>query len=190
MRASWDLVQCSYSACFLFLFSEGEECLCRHLCCRCCHPECRRSGICGAFLCAAVCTWSHDVFVSHQTHENTWISQRLNTTPLSAYRATLTSNWPSASLRHCTVAPRVPFCDLSVKLASRETPQCLSVPTTGQPTSAIPHRNQATTNLSRRPRYDDVAGPGGPGPPFSPFPPHCFVSLLQSSFLSSPLLSA
>ena len=46
-------------------FVEGEECVSGHLCCRCCHPDDRRSSTDDAFLRATAAeTWSHDVLVS------------------------------------------------------------------------------------------------------------------------------
>ena len=48
----------------------------------------------------------------------TWISGRLSAT---AHPATSTLSWLSASLRHSTVTPRVPFCDVSDWLP-QETP--------------------------------------------------------------------
>ena len=47
-----------------------------------------------------------------------------------AHRATSISSWFSASLRHSTVTPCVPFCDVSAWL-SRETPPCPWDQTTG-----------------------------------------------------------
>ena len=58
----------SYSACFCV---EGEEGFSRHLCCRCCHPEYRRSSIGDAFLCCSCCSeWSHNAFVSKPMKNN------------------------------------------------------------------------------------------------------------------------
>ena len=60
IQAGWNVVLQ-----YAFPPVEGEECLSRRLCCRCCHPECRRSSTGDAFLCAAAaCTWSHDTLVS------------------------------------------------------------------------------------------------------------------------------
>ena len=49
---------------------EEEEYLSRHLSCKCCTSEDRRSGACDAFLCAgAASTWSHDAFVKKHSKQ-------------------------------------------------------------------------------------------------------------------------
>ena len=54
MQEVWNVVKCSYSACFLCV--EGQYCFSGHLYCGCCHPEYRRSS-------SDAQSWSHVAFV-------------------------------------------------------------------------------------------------------------------------------
>ena len=66
--------------------------------------------------------WTRSKDVGETQHATLSIGSPTGTAPPSAHRATLTSNWLSASLRHSTVTPRVPILRRVRLAAARNAP--------------------------------------------------------------------